>query len=155
MIIQDKNLLNKKSIKVSYEEGLLISDKLWDELKKHPNGLGLAAPQIDIFKQVFIINCPERAMVCINPTLLPPSRESFSEDYILSNEGCLSFPDEEIVIFRRKRIEVFIQSGPKQLEQIHLCLNGLEAIVFQHEFDHLNGITILDHGNTIESRCVC
>lgn len=96
------------------------------------NGIGLAAPQVGVKKKIFIMGNTEKLIACINPEILESGEE------IQSQEGCLSFPNLWLNIKRPDVITVkYQQISGTVVEQE---LGGLPSRVFQHEFDHLNGI---------------
>lgn len=96
------------------------------------NGIGLAAPQVGVLKKLFIMGNDQKLFVCINPEIL--SGEGEERDL----EGCLSFPDLWMNVKRHKSISVKYQTITGEV--IESTLSGMAARVFQHEFDHLNGI---------------
>lgn len=96
------------------------------------NGIGLAAPQCGIKKRIFIMGNTEKLIVCINPEILESSEE------IQVQEGCLSFPDLWLNVKRPDVVKVRYQQISGTI--IEQELGGLPSRVFQHEFDHLNGI---------------
>lgn len=96
------------------------------------NGIGLAAPQVGVQKRIFIMGNPDKLIVCINPKILETG------DEIQVQEGCLSFPNLWLNVKRPDFIKVrYQQISGTVVEQE---LGGLPSRVFQHEFDHLNGI---------------
>jgi len=102
-------------------------------LQKHPLGCGLAAVQVGILKQVFIIRHKGFHLMVINPEIL-----SYSEEKSDYEEGCLTYPDQYKVISRSESIDVKFHSGT---EIIKMKLEGFIARIFQHEYDHLHGKT--------------
>lgn len=100
-------------------------------------GIGLAANQCGINMRVFVMRIRDRYFHCFNPSILESSDTMI--DY---NEGCLSFSGQYCNISRPCSIlvEYYSSSGDKTVER----LDGLAARCFQHELDHLNGITMLD-----------
>ena len=96
------------------------------------NGIGLAAPQVGVLKRLFIMGNDQKLFVCINPEIL--SGDGAERDL----EGCLSFPDLWMHVKRHKSINVKYQTITGEI--IESTLSGISARVFQHEFDHLNGI---------------
>lgn len=97
------------------------------------NGIGLAAPQVGINKRVFIMGNDQQLYAIINPTII------LKEGNIVKDiEGCLSFPKLWLRVNRSDIIQVSYQdvSGQKITTQF----TGLRARVFQHEYDHLEGI---------------
>lgn len=94
-------------------------------------GIGLAAIQLGIPKQIMVINNPESGFrgAIINPTF-----QTMSEEKELRSEGCLSAPGEYTEISRFKHIYieyVNLANKPQNRE-----LFGLDARIFQHEYDH-------------------
>lgn len=104
------------------------------EFCKEKNGIGLAAPQIALFQSFFVAKISNEWRVFFNPTILHKSDELISID-----EGCLSYPGLLVKTQRSKEIIVQFFAINKMLST---KLSGLDAIVFQHEYDHLQGITI-------------
>ena len=107
-------------------------------------GVGLAAPQIGIFKRMFVIqdkNDSDCYELYINPTWKPRDKIKVS-----SNEGCLSVPGKEYKISRFKHIEVdyWCFDPEKKLINIKQNLDDYWARVFQHEYNHLDGTAIAD-----------
>jgi peptide deformylase len=105
------------------------------------NGIGLAANQIGITKNVFVIgskNIPGyEPMAVFNPKII-----EISKDTELFKEGCLSYPGLWLTIKRPKAIIAEYQNSLG--EKITAEMDGLIARCFQHEFDHLNGICFVD-----------
>lgn len=107
---------------------------LYDLLKENMifyHGVGLASNQIGLDERAFI----SQDRVYFNPKILETSLED--ED---SFEGCLSFPYVNAKVKRFKKIKVSYTNILG--ETIEESLNGFNAIVFQHEIDHVNGITL-------------
>ena len=102
----------------------------------HYDGVGLSANQIGIEERAFaMIRDIEYndIIVCFNPRIIKRYN-----DEVWCEEGCLSFPDEIINIQRPDRIVVKYEDENKKDHKIKL--EGFASRVFQHEFDHLNGI---------------
>jgi len=105
----------------------------------HSNGMGLAANQIGITKRFFAIGHEsfdvfKKPAIIYNPVLV-----SADEEQELGQEGCLSFPGLLLQISRPKIIMVRYQNNKGEF--LLSRLTGLEARCFQHELDHLDGIT--------------
>jgi len=112
------------------------------KLMYQSSGIGLAANQVGVEKRVIIfdINYKEKGKdltVLINPTII------LAEDRIVFEEGCLSVPDFQGKITRKKYIKA--QGMDRNGKSIDIEAEGLAAICIQHEIDHLNGTLILDH----------
>lgn len=97
------------------------------------NGIGLAAPQVGINKRLFIMGNLDKLIVCINPEIVSGTGE------IRDQEGCLSFPGLWLKVNRYEKVKVRYYNTKAEL--IELDLDGLAGRVFQHEYDHLDGIT--------------
>ena len=102
----------------------------------HHEGCGLSANQIGMniraFAMVRDIEYND-VIVCFNPRII-----SRSNDYVWCEEGCLSFPDQFINVHRPDKIIVKYEDEDGKDHKI--SLSGFASRVFQHEFDHLNGI---------------
>ena len=103
------------------------------------NGMGLAANQIGITKRFFAIGHEtfdtfQKPAIIWNPQII-----NFSEEKVIDVEGCLSFKDVFVKVERPKVIEV--QYETTQGKTKFAKLDGMESKCFQHEFDHLDGIT--------------
>jgi peptide deformylase len=99
----------------------------------HHNGLGLAAPQVGYDLRIFVIG----ESTYINPIIISGSRKIWSE------ESCLSLPNQKYKVRRYEKISVAYYNLFGEIINDKI-FNGLESIIFQHEFDHLKGILILD-----------
>jgi peptide deformylase len=106
-------------------------------LMDQSHGIGLSATQIGLTQRIFVMRVHGRERICVNPEIIDSS-DVFTE----YDEGCLSFPGDQCTIVRPDWVNVRYQSP--QGEVINDCLVGLEARCFQHELDHLNGITMWD-----------
>ena len=105
------------------------------------NGIGLAATQVDVHRQVLVIDVSEARddlRVFINPRIL-----ELKGDKIKAEEGCLSVPDIYDVVERSSmvRVEALDQKG----ERFELEAEGLLAVCIQHEMDHLLGRVFVDY----------
>ena len=102
----------------------------------HYEGVGLSANQIGIGERVFVMILhmeTEEIITCFNPRIIKRYK-----DCGWFEEGCLSYPDEIINVNRPNRIVVKYEDEDEKEHKIKL--DGLAARVFQHEFDHLEGI---------------
>ena len=108
------------------------------------NGVGLAAPQIGSNYRVFVIDVSSgkealNPIVFINPKIIKKSGS------VVSNEGCLSFPEAYTDVKRYS--DVMVKALNTQGKPFTLEANdgSLLARAIQHEFDHLDGILFIDH----------
>lgn len=104
-------------------------------------GVGLAANQIGVSKQVTVIDVnvgeeKSSLIVFVNPEIIYAEGENSSE------EGCLSIPEYTTIVKRAERVKVkYFDRDGKPME---IDAEGLLAKALQHEIDHLNGVLLID-----------
>ena len=103
------------------------------------NGLGLAANQVGITKRFFAIGHETFDTFKKHAIIWNPKVIKFSEEKVIDVEGCLSFKNIWLKVERPKTVEV--QYDTTQGETKTARLDGMESKCFQHECDHLDGIT--------------
>lgn len=119
--------------------GKIIDDLIEvSRIQKNPPALGMAAPQINIFKRVFVALMRNKFKPFVNPRIMKYGKE---ETALL--EGCFSVPGIYGHVMRPSEID--IEALDRQGKKITMHLKGLAAKIFQHEFDHLNGTLFIDH----------
>jgi peptide deformylase len=128
-----------KGDKIEGYNDLLQFEKDMVDLMKKSNGIGLAANQIGITKRFFAIGSDTFDTFKKNAIIWNPLIKKHSKEKVFDVEGCLSFPDIWIQVERPKQIEV--QYETTQSETKTATLDGMESKCFQHELDHLDGIT--------------
>jgi len=108
-------------------------------------GIGLAAVQVGILKRMLVMDIeqtedvtPGKPIKMINPEIIEHSESS--SPY---NEGCLSFPGQVAEVKRPEAVT--IRYLDEQGKEQTLKAEGLLATCVQHEIDHLNGVTFVDH----------
>ena len=116
------------------------------------NGLGLAAPQIYQSERLFIIACHPTARYPNAPTVPPtivinPEIIAVSAETVKDWEGCLSIPGIRALVPRPKTITVNYTT--EDGKTVHCGYTDLLARIFQHEFDHLNGVVFLDRLDSV------
>ncbi len=119
------------------------------ETMYHAPGIGLAANQVGLLKQIAVVDVspPEeekKLIVLVNPRIISMEGEDIAE------EGCLSVPDINVEIKRASRIKVIAKN--LRGEDIELSAEGLLARAIQHELDHLQGTVILDKASILKRR---
>ena len=102
-------------------------------------GMGLAANQIGITKRFFAIGHESFDTFQKHAIIWNPQVINFSEEKVIDVEGCLSFKDIFVKVERPKVIEVQYETTQGQTKTA--SLDGMESKCFQHELDHLDGIT--------------
>lgn len=132
-------VLHKKAQKVkdpnTPEIRQLIEDMF--ESMHAAEGMGLAAPQIDVSLRLAVIEWEGERFVFVNPTLT-----SLSKEKVLFEEGCLSLPQQFFWIERSEQVTVRYQDELGQDKKMKA--SGIMAIAIQHEIDHLEGTLIVD-----------
>lgn len=119
----------KPVTKMTLRTKILISDMLDTMYEKQ--GVGLAAPQVGILKQVVVIDVGEGPIVLINPEIMESSGEQTGE------EGCLSVPGKWGIVTRPDHVKV--RALNEDMEEFEIEGEGLLARAFCHEIDHLSG----------------
>ena len=104
------------------------------------NGVGLAANQIGISYRIFAMRGEPENFVCFNPRIVDISNEN-----IILEEGCLTYPGFFVKIKRPKAIRIRFETpnGDTLTKQF----TGMTARIAQHETDHLNGIVFFNNAN--------
>ncbi len=134
------------------------------ETMYNASGVGLAAPQIGKDIRLFVIDASPFAedeqleekdretlksfnKVFINPQIVEENGEEWA-----FNEGCLSIPDVREDVFRKEKIKIeyFDENFNKHTEE----LEGLAARVFQHEYDHIEGVLFTDKLSSLRKRLI-
>jgi len=133
--------LHKAAVPVTvFDDGLkrLVQDMA--ETMYAAPGIGLAATQVDVHKQVIVIDASERRdslIVLVNPEIVEATGISDIE------EGCLSVPGIYELVERAERVKVraYDQNG----NALTLEAQGLLAVCIQHEMDHLQGKVFVEY----------
>lgn len=147
-IVTDKSILGIKSTPVeSLDLGEKIAAKLLHTLNKHKTGIGLSAIQIGIPKNVFVMRLGD-IKIFINPEIIEASQDKFVHE-----ESCLSIPNKRYMVSRHNKIKVksdyssdtiVLGIDTNEINNPDYYQKIIESAVFQHEFDHLNGMLITD-----------
>lgn len=142
--LPNQTIRNKSLAVAGFDESLrsIISDLIeTSEIQTDPPALGMAAPQIGIFKRAFVARIRNKFRPFVNPKITKISPEETS-----LMEGCFSVKGLYGQVMRPSEIEVEYQDtfGKK----VKGKLKGLPAKIFQHELDHLNGVLFIDHVDT-------
>lgn len=114
----------------------MLSNIMFDRMSEM-GGVALSAPQLGLDMSMFVIGIDQARLEVFNPSII-----LYSKDETLMNEGSLSFPGILVIVKRPVTItvEYFNKNGKLQQNEFQ----GLTARIFQHAFDHLQGITIKD-----------
>ena len=140
MILQAPHkLLNTVCLPVTPSEDISsITKTMLSDVMKN-NGCGIAAPQVGVSKRIIWVCCTAFTGFVINPDIV-----KLSGSLKKSREGCLSLKGRKLVnVMRDRKINVIgidVDGNPLSIEA-----KNQSAFVFQHEIEHLNGITLLNH----------
>lgn len=113
-----------------------IVDEMFDTLYDSDSGIGLAAPQVGIQRQIFVWDMDDEPMVVLNPVIVE------SDGEWVYDEGCLSIPGLYVEMTRPKT--VLMKGIDMNGNEVAIEADELEARLFQHELDHLNGVLMFD-----------
>ena len=160
-IVKDSNpIMRKRSLPVEMplsKEDKETLDQMLDYLKKSQDekyaqkhniraGVGLAAIQIGLLKRMFVIyyetdNGPVQYQL-VNPQII---ESSIRKCALEQGEGCLSVDEvHEGYVHRNYKIKLKAFNA-LQNKEIIISASGFDAVVLQHEYDHLNGVLFYDH----------
>ncbi len=141
-------ILRKKAAKVN-EIDINTVGTIADmfETMRNANGIGLAANQIGLNKQIFVVDISPvegyekyKPIAMINPKIISKSDETNSIE-----EGCLSIPELREEVIRPKGI--FVSFFDVNMKEHTIEADELFARVIQHEYDHLRGVLFIDYFN--------
>lgn len=135
--------------KVDDETRALIKDLF--ESMYAADGVGLAAPQVGVLKNVIVLDTTPRqpeshAVAMVNPEILTLDGKT------VYKEGCLSVPGEAEDVERATAVTV--RYLDEQGEQKTLAAEGLLAIAIQHETDHLKGVMFVDYISSLKRELI-
>ena len=136
VIPSNDKLLHEKIVKCSYNLDRGKLSYILTENMFHHNGVGLSANQIGIKERAFVMIADmesQDTLTCFNPKIVKESKEM-----VTMEEGCLSYPELFLDIDRPETIVVKYEDEGKELHKIKLT--GFIARIFQHEYDHMEGI---------------
>jgi len=146
LLVPDARLKQRCEIVTEFDDNLRASIQDLEDTRLDNTGcVGIAAPQIAIMQRIAIVDTSghkkhgavsQGRMVLVNPAITTMEGEH------LGREGCLSLPDFTANV--RRAISVVVTYQDEVGAEKSLTANDFEAVVIQHEIDHLNGILFLD-----------
>ncbi|MEZ7900751.1 MAG: peptide deformylase [Flavobacteriales bacterium] len=145
---QDSILLRTKSNRINLNKDLettkLLSQRLLSTVQDPAHaGVGIAAPQVGILKNMIVVQRYDKEGFPFE-TYINPTIKQYSKKTQFCLEGCLSIPDKMDTTKNRAYailLEYEKLDGTHEIEMIE----AFTAVIFQHEIDHLNGILFTDH----------
>ncbi|MGI9592529.1 MAG: peptide deformylase [Myxococcota bacterium] len=140
----DKRLREKsKPIAAITDEIRLLAEDMLEVMYDEP-GIGLAAPQVGEPVRLIVVDsdwneedAEKNPLVLVNPEI------TAREGSITWTEGCLSVPDFQADVERSE--SVTLEAQDLEGERVRIEATGLQAVCFQHEIDHLDGVLFIDH----------
>ena len=135
-LVISEQLLHERIDKCSYNLDRSKLSYILHENMYHYNGIGLSANQIGIWERAFVMISDmenQETITCFNPKILKESK-----DQTVMEEGCLSYPDLYLKISRPSSVVIKYEDESKKNHKIKL--NGMASRIFQHEYDHMEGI---------------
>jgi peptide deformylase len=145
----DKRLRTKAKAVESVDDGVrAIMDDMLETMYEAP-GIGLAATQVDIHRQIVVIDISEEKdspLYLVNPKITAKSGKEISE------EGCLSVPEYYAEVERAE--EVTVSALGYDGNSFELEADGLLAVCIQHELDHLQGKLFVDYLSPLKQQRV-
>lgn len=137
ILLYPNSALRKKCEKVQdIDEEVIRIARSMEEAMYKAKGVGLAAPQVGIIRQIITLDVGDGLITLINPEI------TFFEGEIKTDEGCLCLPKITVAVPRHERVQV---TGIDLKGKINTFdAEGLLSRAFQHEIDHLKGKLIID-----------
>ena len=130
------------------KQDIKIANLMMESMINAP-GVGLAANQVGILKQIVTINFENiENNKKVNYILFNPSIIQYSEETIVMEEGCLSLPEQYADVERPK--EIILEYMDENEKMIKKQIDGYEARILQHEIDHLSGKLFVDYLSSLK-----
>jgi len=140
----DPILRKRAKIVTDFDQSLFDLVENMASVMYQDDGIGLAAPQLSTSLRLIVVGNEDKNgyKVYVNPEITFRSKNT-----IVSEEGCLSLPQIFGLVRRAKKIHIKYQDLQGKI--IKESLSDFNAIVLQHEFDHLEGILFIDRAEKI------
>jgi peptide deformylase len=149
LLVPDPVLRQKADkLKSISEEDIKIANNMMETMIKAP-GVGLAANQVGILKQIVTINFEDKENnKKANYILFNPKIIQYSKETVVMEEGCLSLPEQYADVERPK--EIILEYMDENEKIIKKQIDGYEARILQHEIDHLSGKLFIDYLSSLK-----
>lgn len=147
--------LRRKAFEIDKGDSFLQLARNMMQTMKNAEGIGLAGPQVGVLKNIFVIDTfplKEEETEKIEKVYFNPEIIHFNENKVSYNEGCLSIPGINEDVLRPEKIEVRYRD--EHFDWHEEILEGIVARVFQHEYDHLQGILFIDRINALRKKMI-
>ncbi|MFO7997631.1 MAG: peptide deformylase [Bacteroidales bacterium] len=151
-------VLKTRALAVDKDEAGLqeLLENMWETMYV-AQGVGLAAPQVGLSKRIFVIDASPFAeddpglkdfkKAFINPLIISETGHEW-----VFNEGCLSFPDLREDVTRKSDIRLSYMD--ENFHHHEEDFSGLAARIIQHEYDHIEGIVMVDRISPLKRRLI-
>ena len=137
-----------KKLKSVTAEDIKTANLMMESMIKAP-GVGLAANQVGILKQIITINFEDKENnKKANYILFNPKIIQYSKETVVMEEGCLSLPEQYADVERPK--EIVLEYIDENNNTIKKQIDGYEARILQHEIDHLSGKLFVDYLSSLK-----
>tara|TARA_Y100000768_G_scaffold378352_1_gene352681 strand:- start:1107 stop:1616 length:510 start_codon:yes stop_codon:yes gene_type:complete len=137
-----------KKLKSVTPEDIKTANLMMESMIKAP-GVGLAANQVGILKQIITINFEDKENnKKANYILFNPKIIQYSKETVVMEEGCLSLPEQYADVERPK--EIVLEYIDEDNNTIKKKIDGYEARILQHEIDHLSGKLFVDYLSSLK-----
>jgi peptide deformylase len=143
------HLLGDRTLRQTAKRISKIDDELRQTVREmlqtmySSDGIGLAAPQVGINKQLIVIDCELENPAAPPLVLINPEIKGYGQSICKDQEGCLSIPGVYMDVERPEQVKISYKDEhgrPRTLKA-----DGLLARAIQHEMDHLHGVLFVDH----------
>jgi peptide deformylase len=155
IVIYGSPVLRKKSFELDAGDDFIQLAENMKETLKNAGGIGLAGPQVGFLKNIFWVDTTPMESDGIEPVekvFLNPVILHQGDNKAWYNEGCLSIPGIFEDVKRPEKVEVRYRD--LNFDWKEETLTGLEARVFQHEYDHLQGILFVDRLSALRRKLI-
>ena len=124
-----------------------LADKMYEAMKKY-GGIGLSANQVGLPFNMFVMGDHPNLengmkLTCFNPMII-----SKSDETVVMEEGCLTFPFLFLKITRPRKVVVKYTDENNELKEGQL--DGMMSRIFQHEYEHMLGRTFVEHASKLK-----
>lgn len=141
IVVYDNQLLKQQCSDIGHGQNVSQLIETMQLTMSNANGIGLAAPQIGILNNLFVVSIVNEYF-SFNETFINPRIVEEFGSIVTVTEGCLSIPKLYIPIQRPSTLK--IEYYNKDWEKVTKTYDGMVARVIQHEYDHLQGKLFID-----------
>jgi peptide deformylase len=155
IVIYGSSVLRKKTFELDTGDDFVQLAENMKETLKNAGGIGLAGPQVGLLKSIFWVDTTPMendGIESVEKVFLNPVILNHDDNTTWYNEGCLSIPGIFEDVKRPEIIEVRYRD--LNFDWKEETLTGLEARIFQHEYDHLQGILFVDRLNALRRKLI-